>query len=57
MENNKENIKIIMKSMKGSSNAFIQGCFKYYRKNKVLTDRQFQIVYDLYKNEISNNKI
>ena len=52
MENNIDNIKKMIKVLKTSDNTFIQGCIKHYRKNKSLTDRQFQIFYELYMNEI-----
>ena len=42
MENTKENIKKIFKETKEcDKNEFIMGLEKYFKKNKVLSDKQF----------------
>ena len=50
MENIKENIKKIFKETKGYiKNEFIMGIEKYFKKNKMLSDKQFDCLINWYK--------
>ena len=50
MENTKENIKKILKETKGCiKNEFIMGIEKYFKKNKMLSDKQFDCLISWYK--------
>lgn len=56
MENTKENIKKIFKEAKESSkNEFIMGVEKYFKKNKLLSDKQFDCLATWYRNEIKKD--
>jgi hypothetical protein len=49
MENTKENIKKIFKETKESiKNEFIMGIEKYFKKNKMLSDKQFDCLINWY---------
>jgi hypothetical protein len=47
MENSKENIKLIFKAL-DHEKPFVEGCFKYFKKNKKLSDKQFQALLEMY---------
>jgi len=50
MENTKENIKKILKETKEcNKNEFILGIEKYFKKNKMLSDKQFDCLMNWYK--------
>ena len=50
MENTKENIKKVFKETKGYiKNEFIVGIEKYFKKNKMLSDKQFDCLINWYK--------
>jgi len=50
MENTKENIKKIFKETKEDiKNEFITGVEKYFKKNKMLSDKQFDCLINWYK--------
>ena len=50
MENTKENIKNILKETKEcNKNEFILGIEKYFKKNKILSDKQFDCLMNWYK--------
>ena len=50
MENTKENIKKIFKETKDSiKNEFIMGLEKYFKKNKMLSDKQFDCLINWYQ--------
>jgi len=50
MENTKENIKNILKETKEcDKNEFIMGIEKYFKKNKMLSDKQFDCLINWYK--------
>jgi len=50
MENTKENIKKILKETKErNKNEFIMGVEKYFKKNKILSDKQFDCLMNWYK--------
>ena len=52
MENTRENIKKIFKETKESTkNEFITGVEKYFKKNKLLSDKQFACLISWYKDE------
>ena len=49
MENTKENIKKILKETKEDiKNEFIMGLEKYFKKNKMLSDKQFDCLINWY---------
>jgi len=57
MENTKENIKKIFKETKEDiKNEFIMGVEKYFKKNKLLSDRQFECLIEWYKKEIKKDE-
>ena len=47
MENNKENIKLIFKAL-DHEKPFVEGCLKYYKKNKKLSEKQFESLLEMY---------
>ena len=50
MENTKENIKKIFKETKEyNKNEFIVGVEKYFKKNKMLSDKQFDCLINWYQ--------
>ncbi len=50
MENTKENIKKIFKETKEcTKNDFIMGVEKYFKKNKLLSDKQFDCLINWYE--------
>jgi len=50
MENTKENIKKIFKETKGcTKNEFIMGIEKYFKRNKMLSDKQLDCLINWYK--------
>ena len=50
MENTKENIKRIFKETKEDiKNEFIMGVEKYFKKNKMLSDKQFDCLINWYQ--------
>ena len=50
MENTKENIKKILKETKEDiKNEFIMGLEKYFKKNKMLSDKQFDCLINWYE--------
>lgn len=48
MENTKENIKVIFKAL-DHEKPFVEGCVKYFKKNKKLSDKQFEALLEMYK--------
>ncbi len=57
MKNTKENIKKIFKETKESTkNEFIMGVEKYFKKNKLLSDKQFTCLIGWYKNEVKKDE-
>lgn len=56
MENKKENIKKIFKETKEyTKNEFIQGVEKYFKKNKILSDKQFECLLSWYTKQKKEN--
>lgn len=49
MENTKENIKVIFKAL-DHEKPFVEGCVKYFKKNKKLSDKQFEALLEMYNN-------
>jgi hypothetical protein len=49
MENSKENIKLIFKAL-DHEKPFVEGCVKYFKKNKKLSDKQFQALLEMFNN-------
>ncbi len=47
MENNKDNIKQLLKDIK-NPNDFIKSLEKYFKKNKELSDKQFECLFRFY---------
>jgi len=57
MENTKENIKKIFKETRSIlKNEFIAGVQKYYKRNKKLSDRQFECLVGWHKGEMEKVK-
>jgi len=57
MENTKENIKKIFKETKEcTKNEFIMGVEKYFKKNKMLSDKQFDCLINWHKDNQNQNE-
>jgi hypothetical protein len=54
MENKKEDIKILFKTL-DKTKLFVDSCYKYYKKNKKLSDKQFEVLLEMYKKITENN--
>tara|TARA_R100000789_G_scaffold46300_1_gene47021 strand:+ start:372 stop:542 length:171 start_codon:yes stop_codon:yes gene_type:complete len=56
MENTKENIKKIFKETKEcTKNDFIMGVEKYFKKNKMLSDKQFDCLINWHKDKTKDD--
>ena len=56
MENTKENIKKIFKETKEcTKNEFIMGVEKYFKKNKLLSDKQFACLINWHKDKTKDD--
>ena len=57
MENTKENIKKIFKETKEcTKNDFITGVEKYFKKNKLLSDKQFACLINWHKDKTNKDE-
>jgi hypothetical protein len=57
MENTKENIKKIFKETKEcTKNDFIMGVEKYFKKNKMLSDKQFDCLINWHKDKTNKDE-
>ena len=49
MDNTKENIRAILKELE-VKNSFIDSLRKYFKKEKKLSDKQFEVLMEIYNN-------